>query len=112
VTHLPIADYALLSDCNGSALVSRDGSVHWWCVPRFDSRSVFAQLLDEQAGHWSIRPTDDFTVERRYVARTMVLQSTFATDAGVVTATDALALGASERGHELGNDAPHALLRE
>jgi len=112
MTGLPIADYALLSDCNGSALVSRDGSVHWWCVPRFDSPSVFARMLDDQAGHWSIRPSDDFTVERRYVDRTMVLRSTFATDAGVVAATDALALGANERGHELGQDAPHALLRE
>lgn len=107
----PIADYALLSDCHSAALVSRDGSVDWLCFPRFDSPSVFGRILDERAGHWSIHPTADSDVSRRYVDDTMVLETTFRTATGTVTLVDALAVGRNERGHELGADAPSALLR-
>lgn len=62
----PISDYALLGDCHGAALVSRDGSIDWWCPRRFDAPTVFGRLLDPDAGHWSIRPTQRFTVSRRY----------------------------------------------
>ncbi len=62
----PIADYGLLADCNGSALVDRAGSVDWLCTPRYDSAAIFARLLDPDAGHWSIRPAGAFDVERRY----------------------------------------------
>ena len=109
---VPIADHALLSDCRSAALVSRNGSVEWLCVPRFDSGSVFARLLDDEAGHWSIRPSGDFQVSRRYLDQTMVLETTFVAAAGTVTVVDALALGADDRGHELGRDAPCVLLRQ
>ena len=72
MSHLPIAEYALLSDCRSAALVSKDGSVDWLCFPRFDSPSVFGRLLDARAGHWSIRPTGDAEASRRYVEDTMV----------------------------------------
>ena len=61
----PIADYALLGDCHGAALVTRDGSVDWWCPARFDAPSVFTRLLDPHGGHWSIRPQGEWTTTRR-----------------------------------------------
>jgi GH15 family glucan-1,4-alpha-glucosidase len=111
MTNLPIADYALLSDCHTAALVSRAGSVDWLCAHRFDGPSIFARLLDERAGHWSIRPVADADVSRRYLDQTMVLSTRFTTPTGVVTLEDALAVGRNERGHELGQQSPGALLR-
>ena len=108
----PIADHALLSDCHSAALVSREGSVEWLCMPRFDSPSIFGRLLDEEAGHWSIHPAGDFRATRRYLDKTLVLETTFRTGTGSVTVVDALALGAGERGHDLGAGAPGLLLRQ
>ncbi len=107
----PIADYALLSDRHSAALVSRDGSVDWLCFPRFDSPSIFGRLLSDEAGYWSIRAKAATDVTRRYLDRTMVLETTFRTPTGVVAITDALAVGDGNRGHELGKGAPHLLLR-
>jgi alpha,alpha-trehalase len=107
----PIADYALLSDRHSAALVSRGGSIDWLCFPRFDSASVFGRLLGHQAGHWSIGATSATEVTRRYLDRTMVLETAFRTPSGVVAITDALAMGEGTRGHQLGTDAPHLLLR-
>ena len=81
----PIADYALLSDCHSAALVSRSGSVDWLCFPRFDSPAVFGRLLDPAAGHWSIAPVGEYQVTRRYLERTLVLETTFTTATGSVT---------------------------
>lgn len=107
----PISDYALLGDCQSAALVSRDGSVDWWCAPRFDSRSVFARILDPAAGHFSICPAGDYQVAREYTESTMVLRTTFTTAGGVLVLTDALALENGARGHEIGLRSPHVLLR-
>jgi alpha,alpha-trehalase len=107
----PIADYALLSDRHSAALVGRDGSVDWLCMPRFDSGSVFARLVGHEAGHWSIRPVVAGESTRRYLDRTMVLETTFATPSGVLVVQDALAMGPENRGHELGRNAPHLLVR-
>jgi GH15 family glucan-1,4-alpha-glucosidase len=112
MSHLPIADYGLISDCRSAALVSTGGSVDWLCFPRFDGPSVFGRILDERAGHWSIKPTADFTSERQYLDDTMLLETTFTTAAGSVTLTDGLAVGRNQRGHELGHGATCALLRK
>jgi alpha,alpha-trehalase len=108
---VPIGDYGLLSDCSSAALVSRGGSIDWLCLPRFDSPSVFARLLDPDAGHWSIAPVAEARVERRYLPGTLVIETTFATGGGSVRLTDALATPEGQRGHDLGHDAPHELLR-
>src|SRR5229473_5623920 len=111
MSNVPIADYALLSDCRSAALVSRAGSVDWLCFPRFDGPSVFARLLDEQAGHWSICAVGATEVSRRYLEGTMVLETTFRTPTGSAVLVDAMAMGRNERGHELGVDSPGILLR-
>ncbi len=107
----PIADYALLSDRHSAALISRDGSVDWLCFPRFDSPSVFARLLDDDAGHWSIRPSTPFQATRRYLDRTMALETTFRTGTGTALLTDVLVTGPDNSGHRLGLGAPHMLAR-
>jgi alpha,alpha-trehalase len=111
MSSLPIADHALISDCHSAALVTREGSVDWLCWPRFDSPSVFARILDDDGGHWSISPAGPAESTRRYLDRTMVLETTFTSETGTVCLTDALAVGPNERGHELGAGSPHALLR-
>jgi alpha,alpha-trehalase len=112
MSRTPIADYALLSDCHSAALVSRAGSVDWLCFPRFDAPAVFGRLLDDEAGHWSIRPVAEAEVTRCYAEGTLVLETRFKTATGVMVLTDLLAVGANDRGHELGHGAPHALLRQ
>jgi len=108
---LPIGDYAMLSDCSSAALVGTDGSIDWLCLPRFDSPALFSRLLDPDAGHFSIAPTAPYTVTRAYVPGTLVLETTFTTDDGVVRLTDALAFPEGQRGHDLGKGSPHELLR-
>jgi alpha,alpha-trehalase len=111
VSETPIADYALLSDCHSAALVSRDGSVDWLCFPRFDGPSVLGRLLGPEAGHWSIRPIGEFDSRRRYRERTMVLETRFRTGSGEATLVEAMAVPRNARGHELGKDAEHLLVR-
>jgi GH15 family glucan-1,4-alpha-glucosidase len=107
----PIAEYGLLADCNSAALVDRNGSIDWLCLPRYDSPAVFARILDPDAGHWSIRPVTSFKAERRYLPGTLVIETTFATETGVVRLRDAMAFAEGQRRHDLGFDSPHELLR-
>src|SRR5215211_5518533 len=107
----PIADYGLLADCNSAALVSRDGSIDWLCLPRYDADAIFARILDPDGGHWSIRPVGEYRVERRYVPGSLVIETTVTTGDGVVRMRDAMAFAAGQRGHDLGYDAPHEVLR-
>jgi GH15 family glucan-1,4-alpha-glucosidase len=105
-------DFALLSDCQGAALVARDGSIDWWCSPRFDSPSAFSRLLDPGAGHFSIRPAAPHESEWRYLEGSMVLETVHRSAGGAVRVTDALALEPGARGHEIGVDSPHVLVRQ
>src|SRR3954453_3676961 len=110
--YLPIADYALLSDCHSAALVGREGSIDWLCLPRFDSSALFARVLDPDAGHWQIAPSHhEYAAERRYLPGTLVTETTFRTPSGSVRVTDAMCFAEGQRGHAVGQHAPHELLR-
>src|SRR3954464_15191636 len=112
MTDTAIGDYAMLSDRHSAALVDLDGSIDWLCFPRFDSPSIFGRLLDDAAGHWSLRAAGSTAVARRYLDRTMLLETTFRTATGVAVVVDALATGDGNRGHDLGRGAPHLLVRQ
>jgi GH15 family glucan-1,4-alpha-glucosidase len=95
----PIADYAFLSNCHTGALVAPDGAIDWLCVPRFDSSSVFASLLDRQAGFFRFGPFGiNHPAARAYEPGTNVLETTWKTPAGWVIVRDALTIG--PRDHE------------
>jgi GH15 family glucan-1,4-alpha-glucosidase len=87
---LPIEDYAIIADTQTAALVGRNGSIDWLCVPRFDSGAIFAALLGtEENGHWTIAPAGEIrSVRRRYRSETLVLETEFETDDGVVRLID------------------------
>jgi GH15 family glucan-1,4-alpha-glucosidase len=89
-----IEDYALIGDGETAALVSREGSVDWLCLPRFDSDACLASLLGgEENGYWRISPqARSWTTHRRYEPDTLVLETTFETRGGEVTLTDFMPL--------------------
>ncbi|WOP19259.1 glycoside hydrolase family 15 protein [Raineyella sp. LH-20] len=92
MTQPRLEDYALLADRRTGPLVSRDGSVDWLCLPRFDGQAVFAALLGGPGnGHWRLRPVDGTVVERSYVAETFVLRTRWRTPTGEVVCTDFMA---------------------
>ena len=88
-----IGSYGFLSDCHTSALVSFAGSVEWLCLPRFDSPSAFAALLDRGAGHFKLGPRGVVVpISRRYEPGTLVIETTWVTDTGWVVVHDALTI--------------------
>ena len=112
MSDVEVGQHALLSDCGSAALVTAHGSVDWLCLGRFDSAPVFARLLDVEAGHFLLAPAaDGFVPSWRYRRSTLVLDTTWSNAQGELVVTDALSLGARERGHDLGRSAPGVLLR-
>jgi GH15 family glucan-1,4-alpha-glucosidase len=87
-----IEDYALIGDFHTAALVARDGSIDWLCLPRFDSGACFAALLGgPEHGRWQIAPVAEVrSVERKYREGTLVLETTFETAEGAVTVVDCM----------------------
>jgi GH15 family glucan-1,4-alpha-glucosidase len=92
-----LEDYAMIGDMQSAALVGRDGSVDWLCLPRFDSASCFASLLgDESHGRWLLAPADGSpATSRRYRPGTLILESEFEVGEGAVRVIDFM----PRRGH-------------
>ncbi|WP_416193073.1 glycoside hydrolase family 15 protein [Nitrobacter sp. TKz-YC01] len=90
----PIEDYGIIGNMISAALVSRDGSIDWLCLPRFDSAACFAALLgNPEHGRWLLTPEDPACrISRRYVPGTAVLESRFETATGCCTLTDFMPL--------------------
>ena len=114
----PIGSYGFLSDCHTSALVSFSGSVEWLCLPRFDSPSAFAALLDRGAGHFKLGPSGVLVpISRRYEPGTLIVETTWVTGTGWVVIHDALTIaewaemaGAGSR-PDTAHDSDQSLLR-
>jgi GH15 family glucan-1,4-alpha-glucosidase len=87
---LRIEDYAVIGNCETAALVGRDGSIDWLCLPRFDSAACFSALLGgPEHGRWLIAPTqNDVEITRRYLSNTLILETVFTTTDGSVSLTD------------------------
>src|SRR5689334_14365425 len=86
-----IEDYALIGDLETAALVARDGSIDWLCLPRFDSGACFAAILGTpQQGRWLLAPRTEIHSVRRYRDETLVLETTYETPSGSVTLLDCM----------------------
>lgn len=109
----PIADYAVIGDCHSAALVARDGSIDFACLPHFDSGAVFCRILDQRkGGYFQVSPLGADECQRRYLERTNVLVTTFTVGGGVLQLTDLMPLRRvpeDERGKDV--DAPHRIIR-
>jgi GH15 family glucan-1,4-alpha-glucosidase len=103
---LALEDYGLIGDGTTAALVGRDGSIPWLCLPRFDAEPVFCGLLDpERGGVFTLAPDEPFEARQMYRPDTAVLDTEFRCASGTVRITDAMTLRA---GADLSDDAPAA----
>jgi len=98
--YVAVSDHGLIGNLRTAALVSLDGSIESYCVPHFDSPSIFARILDkDKGGHFSITPTIPFSTKQNYLPSSNVLQTKFMNDQGVVSVTDFLPRPRKDVGH-------------
>src|SRR5512145_2255240 len=92
---LPLENYAVIGDTRSAALVGKDGSIDWLCLPRFDSDASFASLIGTpDNGFWQIAPVCPATsVSRRYRDGTMSLETEVTCSEGTITVTDFMPIG-------------------
>jgi GH15 family glucan-1,4-alpha-glucosidase len=94
MSYLPIEDYGVIGDMRSVALVGKNGSIDWCCLPAFDSPSIFAALLDDKkGGSWCLAPKDDSAVKQMYLPNTNVLVTRFFTEQGMAEVTDFMSVG-------------------
>jgi GH15 family glucan-1,4-alpha-glucosidase len=87
--YLPIAGYGIIGDCRSVALVGMDGSIDWCCLPRADSPSLFARILDaRRGGCWELAPQGEFRSWQRYSDKTNILLTIFESEGGRAEITD------------------------
>ncbi|WP_049996519.1 glycoside hydrolase family 15 protein [Halococcus sediminicola] len=97
----PLSDYGLVGNLETCALVGRDGAIDWCCLPRLNSSSVFAAILDaDDGGRFAIHPTGEYEAEQEYMERTNVLQTTFHTESGTAHVTDFMPLSPDNEGNQ------------
>lgn len=85
----PIADYAIIGNCETAALINSDGGIDWLCLPAFDAPSFFGALLDhEKGGELFVRPAGEYRAQRGYLGDTAILQTRFVTPTGTALLTD------------------------
>jgi GH15 family glucan-1,4-alpha-glucosidase len=117
----PIADYAFLSDCEVTALIAPSSAVEWMCLPSMDCPSVFAAILDRDAGRFKFCPENiSMPADRRYLPGTMVVETSWDCDEGWIVVRDCLLMGPWRHEHPgrsshtrppTDYDAEHTLLR-
>src|SRR5437764_7047973 len=94
MSYLPIEQYGVIGDMRSVALIGKNGSIDWCCLPAFDSPSVFAALLDDgKGGFWSLAPAVDSAVRQMYLPDTNVLMTRFFADEGMAEVIDFMPIG-------------------
>lgn len=101
-----IEDYGIIGDCHTAVLISRQGSMDWYCPKRFDSPAVFCRLLDaKKGGYFKLSPEKKFSTERKYKEDTNILETTFFSEKFKIRITDFMPVHkrtASRQGYDVG----------
>src|SRR5215469_76683 len=94
MSYQPIEHYGVIGDMRSAALVGKDGSIDWCCLPHFDSPSVFAKILDDRkGGFFSLAPAEECQVKQMYLPSTNVLVTRFFSDHGMGEVIDFMSVG-------------------
>src|SRR5579863_4350085 len=94
MSYLPVGDYGVIGDMRSVALVGKNGSIDWCCLPYFDSPSIFGGILDDRiGGRFVLAPAGELTVKQIYLPNTNVLVTRFFTDEGTSEVIDFMSVG-------------------